>query len=82
MLTLLATAFFFPGCYGGGADSAHHFETPVRAGFEILTSFEIISLMTHQRRPRIQKMRCLAQKLTKWRSIEKLCLKRQILVLS
>ena len=77
-LTLLATAFFFPGCYGGGADSAHHFETLVRAGFEILTGFETIYLMTHQRRPRIQKMKCLAQKLTKWRRIEKLWRKRDI----
>ena len=77
-LTLLATAFFFPWLLQGGADSAHHFETPVRAGFEILTSFEIISLMIHQRRPRIQKMKCLAQKLTKWRRIEKLWRKREI----
>ena len=46
--------------------------------FEILTSFEIISLMTHQRRPRIQKMKCLAQKLTKWRRIKNLWQKREI----
>ena len=45
--------------------------------FEILTSFETISLMAHQRRPRIQKMKCLAQKLTKWRRIEKLWQKRE-----
>ena len=38
-LTLLALAYFSPGCSGGGADSAHHFETPVRVGFAILTSF-------------------------------------------
>ena len=34
--------------------------------------------MTHERRPRIQKMMCLAQKLTKWRWIEKLWQKRKI----
>ena len=34
--------------------------------------------MTHQRRPGIKKMKCLAQKLTKWRRIEKLWQKRQI----
>ena len=60
----------------GGADSAKNFETPVQAGFEILTSFEIIPLMTHERRPRIQKI--LARKLTKWRRIEKLWRKREI----
>ena len=35
-------------------------------------SFDTIPLMTHGRRPRIQKMKCLAQKLTEWRRIEKL----------
>ena len=34
--------------------------------------------MTHGRRPRIQKMKCLAQKLTEWRRIEKLWQKREI----
>ena len=57
---------------GGGADSAHHFETPVQASFAILTSFESIPLMTQGRWPRIQKMKCLAQKMTEWRRIEKL----------
>ena len=33
--------------------------------------------MSHKRRPRIQKMKCLAQKLTKWRRIEKLWQKRE-----
>ena len=61
-----------------GADSAHHFETPVRASFAILPSFETIPLMTHGRRPRIQKMKCLAQKLTKWWRIEKLWQKCKI----
>ena len=70
-LTLLATASFSRGCQGRG-DSFHHFETPIRASFDILTSSEIIPLMTHERRPRIQKMKCLAQKLTKWRRIENL----------
>ena len=69
--------FCFRGCSRGGADSAHHFETPVRASFSILPSFETIPLMTHERRPRIQKMKCLAQKLTKWRRIEKLWQKRE-----
>ena len=48
ILTLLAKAYFSPGCYGGEGGgkilSAHHFETPVWPGFEILTSFEILSL--------------------------------------
>ena len=34
--------------------------------------------MTHERMPRIHKMKCLAQKLTKWRRIEKLWQKREI----
>ena len=71
-LTLLATAFFSHGCSGGGADFTHDFETPVRASFEILTSFELRPIMTHEWRPRIQKIKCLAQKLTKWRRIEKI----------
>ena len=52
--------------------------TPVRASFAILLSFETIQLMTHGRRPRIQKMKCLAQKLTEWHRIEKLWQKREI----
>ena len=77
-LTLLATGYFSPGCHGGGADSAHHFGKPGRASFKILTSFEKTPLILHGRRPRIQKMKCLAQKLTKWRRIEKLWWKRRI----
>ena len=75
-LNPIRSGFFSRGCSGGG-DSAHHFETPVRASFSILPSFETIPLMTHERRPRIQKMKCLAQKLTKWRRIEKLWQKRE-----
>ena len=60
------------------ADSAHHFKTPVPASFEILSSFETLPLMTHERRARIQKMKCLAQKLTKWQRIEKLWQKREV----
>ena len=77
-LTLLATGYFSPGCHGGGADCAHHFGKPGRASFKIFTSFEKTSLILHGRRPRIQKMKCLAQKLTKWRRIEKLWRKRKI----
>ena len=62
----------------GWADSAHHFGKPGRASFKILTSFEKTPLILHGRRPRIQKMKCLAQKLTKWRRIEKLWRKREI----
>ena len=51
---------------------------PGRASFKILTSFEKTPLILHGRRPRIQKMKCLAQKLTKWRRIEKLWRKREI----
>ena len=69
---------FSPGCHGGGADSAHHFGKPGRASFKMLTSFEKTPLILHGRRPRIQKMKCLAQKLTKWRRIEKLWRKREI----
>ena len=43
----------------------------------MFTSFEITPLIGHGRRPRIQKMKCLAQKLTKWRRIEKLWQKRE-----
>jgi len=63
---------------GREADSAHHFETPVRACFEISTSFEIMHLIRYEIRPRIQKMKCLAPKLTKWRKIEKLWWKCEI----
>ena len=69
---------FFPWLPRGGADSAHHFGKPGRASFKILTSFEKTPLILHGRRPRIQKMKCLAQKLTKWRRIEKLWRKREI----
>ena len=64
--------------FQGGADSAHHFETPVWASFSILPSFETISLMPREIRPRIQKMKYLAQKLTKWRRIEKLWQKHEV----
>ena len=63
---------------GGGADSAHHFGKPGRASLKILTSFEKTPLILHGRRPRIQKMKCLAQKLTKWQMIEKLWQKYEI----
>ena len=70
---------YFPlAATGGGTDSAHHFGKPGRASFKILTSFEKTPLILHGRRPRIQKMKCLAQKLTKWRRIEKLWRKREI----
>ena len=78
VLNPISSRVFFPWMLRGGADSAHHFETPVWASFAILPSFETIPLMTHGRRPRIQKMKCLAQKLTKWRRIEKLWRKREI----
>ena len=41
-------------------------------------SFETMPLMTHGRKPRIQKMKCLAKKLTEWRRIEKLWQIRKI----
>ena len=63
------TGYFSPGCY---------FATLERATFEIFTSFEIISLMKHERRPRIENMKCLAQKLTQNRRIEKLWQKHGI----
>ena len=71
--------YFFPGCYGRGADSEHHFGKPVRACFAILTSFEMTPLIWHGRRPRILKMKCIAQKLTKWWRIDKLGRKREMI---
>ena len=69
---------FSPGWYRGVADSDHHFETLARASLDILTSFESIPLVRHERRPRIQKMKFLAEKLTKWQRIEKLWQRREI----
>ena len=43
----ISSGVFFPWVLQGEADSAHHFETQVRVGFAILTSFQIIPLMTH-----------------------------------
>ena len=34
--------------------------------------------MTHKRRPKMQKLKCLAQKLSKWQKIEKLWQKRKV----
>ena len=39
ILNPISSGVFFPWVLRGGADSAHHFETPVRVGFAILTSF-------------------------------------------
>ena len=79
-LNPISYGVFFPWLpWGGGrADSAHHFGKPERASFKIVTTFEKTPLILHGRRPRIQKMKCLAQKLTKWRRIEKLWRKREI----
>ena len=77
-LNPISHGVFFPWLPQGGADSAHHFGKPGRASFKILTSFEKTPLILHGRRPRIQKMKCLAQKLTQWRRIEKLWQKREI----
>ena len=77
-LNPISHGVFFPWLPRGRADSAHHFGKPGRASFKILTSFEKTPLILHGRRPRIQKMKCLAQKLTKWRRIEKLWRKREI----
>ena len=74
-LTLLATGYFPPVCQRVGSDSAHYLETPVRAHFELFTSFENIP------RPRIQQMTCLAQKHTKWQMIENFLQKREIEIL-
>ena len=77
-LNPIRSGVLFPWLLQGGGDSAHHFETLVQASFLLLPSFEIILLSGHGRRLRIQKMKCLAQKLTKWRRIEKLWRKREI----
>ena len=78
LINPISHGVFFPWLPRGGADSAHHFGKPGRASFKILTSFEKTPLILHGRRPRIQKMKRLAQKLTKWRKIEKLWQKRKI----
>ena len=48
------------------------------ASFAMFTSFDIITLMRLEERPRFQKMKRLAQKLMKWQKIEKLWQKHVI----
>ena len=38
--------------------------------YQFLPDRRSVPLILHGRRPRIQKMKCLAQKLTKWRRIK------------
>ena len=52
----------------------NHLSLQLKLELELGLSLAIL----HGRRPRIQKMKCLAQKLTKWRRIEKLWRKREI----
>ena len=64
-LNLLATEYISPGCYG-----VSRFYPPLRGivtgYFWNFDHFEKIALIEHERRLRIQKMKCLAQKKYWW----------------
>ena len=51
----------------------YNYGTLIRASLLVLISLEIITIIRHERGPRIEKMQCLAQKLKKLGSIEKMC---------
>ena len=64
-LNLLATEYISPGCYG-----VSRFYPPLRGivtgYFWNFDHFEKIALIEHERRLRIQKLKCLAQKKNWW----------------